>query len=62
MLTTGIPELKNVDSIEWLSDTLVLDKTDEEAAKIFSGLIETAITSKATKLNNLAHKIAQNMG
>ncbi|KJE93282.1 phosphoinositide-3-kinase gamma catalytic subunit [Capsaspora owczarzaki ATCC 30864] len=59
MLSTGIPELKSADDINYLRDALCLGKTEEEAAKEFKNLIfECLRLSWSTQLNWWIHNIA----
>jgi len=61
MLSTGIPELSSVDDLTYLSDTLVLDKTDAEALKHFRLKFKEALkASWSTSLNWFFHNIAKN--
>eukprot|EP00301_Raphidiophrys_heterophryoidea_P021396 c5841_g1_i2.p2 GENE.c5841_g1_i2~~c5841_g1_i2.p2 ORF type:complete len:180 (-),score=36.50 c5841_g1_i2:520-1059(-) len=58
MLSTGIPELKTPKDLDFLRDTLLLDATDDEAAKRFRELIMESLNTKSTQLNNAIHILA----
>eukprot|EP01103_Thecamoeba_quadrilineata_P018313 TRINITY_DN690_c0_g2_i1.p1 TRINITY_DN690_c0_g2~~TRINITY_DN690_c0_g2_i1.p1 ORF type:complete len:1106 (+),score=228.82 TRINITY_DN690_c0_g2_i1:177-3320(+) len=58
MLSTGIPELKSEEDIEYLSTALSLNLTDEEAKKAFTKLIYESLTTKATQFNFAIHLLA----
>jgi hypothetical protein len=58
MLSTGIPELRNEQDIEYLRTALSLDMTDEEAAKFIESLIYESLDCKTTRLNDIAHILA----
>lgn len=58
MLSTGIPELRSAKDIAYLQRVLVMDKTDDEAAEIFTKLIHESLNSLATRLNNMIHIMA----
>jgi len=55
MLSTGIPELQQKDDIYYLRDALRPDDSDTEASVYFKKLIETAVTTKRTQANDIAH-------
>lgn len=58
MLSTGIPELQSESDIQYISQALVLNKTDEEATLHFSKLIEESLESMSTQLMFVTHIIA----
>ena len=60
MLSTGIPELQKKEDINYLRDSLHVkaQETDTEAARRFQGLIRTAVKTKTTQYNDMAHIIA----
>lgn len=60
MLSTGIPELRCVEDIQYLSDTLKLDKSDDEALKHFQQKFNEALkNSWKTSFNWAAHNAAK---
>ena len=58
MLSTGIPELRSEDDIQYIRSSLKTELSDEEAAKHFSNLIKESLASMSTQLNFAAHIIA----
>jgi hypothetical protein len=58
MLSTGIPELKCADDIEYLRDAFALDLDDDQAAARFTELIIAALDCWTTRFNNAIHLIA----
>ncbi|KAL4165143.1 hypothetical protein KRP22_003874 [Phytophthora ramorum] len=57
-LTCGIPELHNVNCIQWVHKTLMLDLSDDEACEAFKKLIHVALHTTTTKLNDAVHLMA----
>jgi hypothetical protein len=55
---TGIPELRELEDIEYLRQMLSLEMSDEQAAKKFEALVGECMKSKATRLNNVIHILA----
>jgi len=58
MLTTGIPQLSTTEDLEYLRESFALQKTDEEAEKIFIRLIDESLNTKTTQINNAIHILA----
>jgi phosphatidylinositol-4,5-bisphosphate 3-kinase catalytic subunit alpha/beta/delta len=58
MLSTGIPELKCDDDIAYLRNAFALDKSEDEARKLFEELIEESLNTKATTVNFVIHNFA----
>jgi hypothetical protein len=58
MLFAGIPQLSTPDDIAYLRRAFSVNMTDAEASDFFKKLIDSAIASKATQLNNLVHLMA----
>jgi len=58
MLSTGIPELRSEEDINYLREAFSLEMTDEEASKKFERLIEESLKTKATQLNFMIHIMA----
>ncbi len=60
MLSTGIPELQKKEDINYLRDSLYdkAQETETEAARRFQVLIRTAVKTKTTQYNDMAHIIA----
>ena len=58
MLSTGIPELKCDDDIAYLRNAFALDRTEEDARKLFEDLIDESLNTKATTVNFVIHNIA----
>jgi hypothetical protein len=58
MLSTGIPELKSMEDLDYLKDALAPELSDEQASEKFQGLISEALATRATQLNNFAHLMA----
>jgi hypothetical protein len=44
--------------LEWLTETLIPDATEEDASLAFKMLITKAINTKATKVMNAVHLLA----
>ena len=57
MLNAGIPELKSTKDIEYLHSTLLLHKSEQQAAHHFQSLINDTLKDKSTALNFLAHTL-----
>ena len=58
MLSTGIPELRELEDIHYLRDMMSLEATDEEATAKMELTIEECRNSKRTKLNGVVHIMA----
>jgi len=58
MLSTGIPELRSEEDLNYLRDAFSLELTEEEASKKFEKLIEHSLKTKATQLNFALHIMA----
>jgi hypothetical protein len=58
MLSTGIPELRSAEDIEYLRDAFSLDFTDSQAADKFKTLIYESLYTRATQINNAIHILA----
>jgi len=58
MLSTGIPELRELEDIDYMRQMLSLEMTDERASAKFEMLIHECMRSKATRLNNVVHILA----
>jgi phosphatidylinositol-4,5-bisphosphate 3-kinase len=58
MLSTGIPELRNAEDIDWLRRCLQLEMSEAEAADHFTKQIYVALATRTTQLNNAVHIIA----
>ena len=61
MISTGIPELRSIEDIDYLKEAFSIGLTEEQAANEFSDLIMESIKMGwSTQLNwyvhNLAHK------
>ena len=50
MLSTGLPELQDVNDLEYLRDALALGVSDEVAREKFTGLIYDALTTVTTQV------------
>lgn len=60
MLSTGIPEISSVDDLNYLRETLVLDKSEEQAREHFRAKFTEALkNSWKTSFNWFAHTIAK---
>ncbi|KAG7400890.1 Phosphatidylinositol 4,5-bisphosphate 3-kinase catalytic subunit gamma isoform [Phytophthora boehmeriae] len=57
-LTCGIPELTSVNNIKWVHKTLMLELPDDEAREAFKKLINVALNTTTTKLNDAVHLMA----
>jgi len=55
MLSAGMPELKQAKDLEYLEKQLMLDKSDQEASKIFKKEIMFSIQNNTRRIDNLAH-------
>jgi len=55
MLSTGIPELKSTDDIQYLRDAFSLDLNEQQAAQKFTELVYEAMSSRTTQINNAIH-------
>lgn len=58
MLSTGIPELNSEEDLNYLREAFALDKTPEEAAKLFKKLIAESLNTKSLQLNYAIHLLA----
>lgn len=59
MLSTGIPELKTAEDIDYLRDAFCLDKNEVEAGEAFRALIfESLRLGWSTQLNWWLHNLA----
>jgi len=58
MLSTGIPQLRNVGDIEYLRTAFNLSSTVEEAEAKWQALIDESLKTKTTQINNWIHNIA----
>lgn len=59
MLSTGIPELKCDEDINYLRNAFAIGKTEKEAGKFFISLITESLNTKTTQVNFLIHNLAQ---
>jgi phosphatidylinositol kinase/protein kinase (PI-3 family) len=59
MLSTGIPELQDVEDITYLRDAFMLDLTEEKAREHFRALIYESLDTKTTLFNNAIHILAR---
>jgi len=55
MLSAGMPELKQATDLQYLEKQLMLDKSDQEASKIFKKEIMFSIQNNTRRIDNLAH-------
>ncbi|GAB1226597.1 hypothetical protein ENUP19_0298G0052 [Entamoeba nuttalli] len=55
MLATGIPELQHEKDIEYMRDTFMFDKKDDEAKEAFRQLIYECLEAKSQTLNDMIH-------
>ena len=58
MLSTGIPELRKPEDIEWLQKVLLRGEeaaNDEEAARAYAELVKESLANKRTLLNDYIH-------
>ncbi|XP_030764148.1 phosphatidylinositol 4,5-bisphosphate 3-kinase catalytic subunit delta isoform-like isoform X2 [Sitophilus oryzae] len=61
MISTGLPELSSEKDLQYLRETLVLSKTDEEAKAHFRAKFDEALSNSwKTSLNWASHNIAKN--
>ena len=58
MVDCGIPELKTIDDVRWVSSALLLDQTDDEATASFMALIGESLDCKTTRIMHAIHNIA----
>lgn len=58
MLSTGIPELRCEEDLDYLRTSFSVDSTDDEAAKKFKELIIESLNTKTTQLNFAVHMLA----
>lgn len=58
MLSTGIPELRSEEDLNYLREAFSLDMSNEEAEKKFTKLIFESLNTKATQLNFAIHLLA----
>jgi hypothetical protein len=54
----SIPELRELEDIDYLRQMLSLEMTDEQASAKFEQLIHECMRSKATRFNNVVHILA----
>lgn len=59
MLSSGIPELSDVDDLKYVYDALRPHESEADATTHFTRLIESSLGSVATKLNFFIHNLAQ---
>ena len=57
LLKAGMPELRSTSDIEYLHSTLLLHKSEQQAANHFQSLINDTLKDKTTALNFLAHTL-----
>jgi len=57
MLSTGIPELKSYDDIEYLRSAFCLDLPENQATELFTKLIYESLNTKATQINFWFHNL-----
>lgn len=55
MLSTGIPELRTADDIEYLRSAFALDLNEQQAAQRFNQLVYEAMSTRTTQINNAIH-------
>lgn len=55
MLSTGIPELRTADDIEYLRLAFALDLNEQQAAQRFNQLVYEAMSTRTTQINNAIH-------
>jgi len=55
MVPTGIPEIPDDESIEWISDCLALEEDDAAAGEIYRKLIQLSLTNYRVRFNDLFH-------
>lgn len=61
MISTGLPELSSEKDLNYLKDTLVLNKTDQEALAHFRAKFDEALANSwKTSLNWASHNVAKN--
>lgn len=61
MLSTGLPELRSVDDLNYLQEVLCLEATEEEALKRFQGKFREALANSwKTSVNWALHNKAKN--
>jgi phosphatidylinositol-4,5-bisphosphate 3-kinase len=58
MISTGIPELKKEEDLNYLREAFALDKTDEEATSHFQRLIFESLKTKSIQFNFAIHLLA----
>uniref|UniRef100_A0AAY4DZX8 Phosphatidylinositol-4-phosphate 3-kinase n=1 Tax=Denticeps clupeoides TaxID=299321 RepID=A0AAY4DZX8_9TELE len=59
MLSSGIPELSDLDDLKYVYDALRPHESEADATMYFTRLIESSLGSVATKLNFFIHNLAQ---
>ena len=59
MLSCGIPELQTVKDLEWLTETLIPDTSEEKATQHFKSLITKAMNTRTTRINDAVHLMAR---
>eukprot|EP01105_Mastigella_eilhardi_P027975 TRINITY_DN894_c0_g1_i2.p1 TRINITY_DN894_c0_g1~~TRINITY_DN894_c0_g1_i2.p1 ORF type:complete len:546 (-),score=167.31 TRINITY_DN894_c0_g1_i2:88-1725(-) len=55
MISTGMPELRTQDDIEYLRNAFLLDKTEQEARAAFQKLVYKSLDTMMTRINNAIH-------
>eukprot|EP01105_Mastigella_eilhardi_P027980 TRINITY_DN894_c0_g2_i5.p1 TRINITY_DN894_c0_g2~~TRINITY_DN894_c0_g2_i5.p1 ORF type:complete len:1628 (-),score=329.83 TRINITY_DN894_c0_g2_i5:65-4318(-) len=55
MLSTGMPELRTEDDIEYLRTAFLLEKTESEARAAFEKLVYKSLDTLMTRVNNAIH-------
>ena len=60
MLSTGIPELRSMSDISYLTQALALGKSEEEAEQFFRMRLSEAMNNQlSTRINWLLHNFAR---
>jgi len=58
MLSTGIPELRSAEDIEYLRKAFCLGATEDQAKMWMTKLVYEALGTKTTVINNAIHILA----
>lgn len=53
----GLPELQEESDASWLFDRLMIGASNEEASKVFTGLIEVSLSTRTTRFNDAFHML-----
>jgi phosphatidylinositol kinase/protein kinase (PI-3 family) len=59
LVDCGIPELQSVSDLAWMSDALMPEMTEADAAAAFLGLLHESLNCRTTRVNHALHILAK---